>query len=536
MRRITTRAAALRRDERGGMIIFGLFVFLLLLLAGGMAVDFMRTETARGRLQATLDGAVLAAADLDQDKDPVEVVRDYVAKAGLDPFLIDVDVTEIAGQRIVTASAKSDVTMHFMKMVGIDFLPAPARSTASEAVSNLDVSLVLDMSGSMEGDKLDQLQAAAKNFVGIVYDTMGAEKILLNVVPYATQVAAPAGLLDMLGAFLREHSYSNCVSFSAADFTETSILEAAALPQGGHFDPFYTWGPLRYDDVTFVCNPDPSTEVLTLASTQREIEDYIDGLVAEGNTSIDVGMKWGAALIDPDLGSTLNEFANGPSAAGINPVALWGDRSTDKVIVLMTDGKNTTEYRLPATLGTWSDVYIDDARDEFWVRQTDDRDADDDNRYSNDTWFWVDGRVAGRNNFWRRDNRFPHGGGRIEDNVRRLTYEELFSRVSVYYNAYYHHYLQNFDRTELDTWYWDFLDMSLSTSAKNARLEAICTAAKNQGVQVFTVGFEVEDDEAIIMEDCASSRAHFFRVSGGGDLTTAFESIARQITELRLTE
>lgn len=76
-----------RQSEEGGMTIFSLFMLVLILTLGGMAVDLMRFETTRAKLQGTLDRATLAAADLDQTLPPAEVVRDYFAKTGMTQFL-----------------------------------------------------------------------------------------------------------------------------------------------------------------------------------------------------------------------------------------------------------------------------------------------------------------------------------------------------------------------------------------------------------------------------------------------------------------
>jgi len=70
---------------------------------------------------------------------------------------------------------------------------------------------------------------------------------------------------------------------------------------------------------------------------------------------------------------------------------------------------------------------------------------------------------------------------------------------------------------------------------KNARLDQICTAAKNQGILVYTIGFEVSDNDATYMESCATSTSHFFRVAGD-EVFVAFASIARQINELTLVK
>ncbi len=72
-------------------------------------------------------------------------------------------------------------------------------------------------------------------------------------------------------------------------------------------------------------------------------------------------------------------------------------------------------------------------------------------------------------------------------------------------------------------------------STKNARMSSICSAAKAQGITIFAVGLEISDSSATMMENCASSSAHFFRVEGL-DIGYAFQAIASQINQLRLIQ
>ncbi|WP_185020623.1 Tad domain-containing protein [Histidinibacterium lentulum] len=533
---MTCRLLVLRRDESGGFVIFGLFLFVAMLIVTGLAVDMMRTENTRSKLQNALDRAVIAAADLDQMLDPEAVVEDYMTKAGLASNLVSVSVTDTATSRIVSAEAKADVPMFFIRMVGIDRISAPAASVATEAISDLEVSLVVDVSGSMSGSKIAALQDAANSFATVLLETMGPERISINIVPYSTQVAAPAGLLDLMPGFARDHGRSNCISFDGADFGDVPFAGSADLAQAAHFDPFYSWGPLSNETRrAFVCNPQDWAELALMQNDLDDIEAFIGRLEAGGNTSIDVGLKWGAALLDPSMGPILSLHENGVSGL-VNPVAAYDDPEADKIIVLMTDGMNTVEHRLRGIdMSALSDVYIDDSRNELWVREVDTFDADGDGRRSSDEWFNPRFRINNWANFWRRDTEWPYGSGRISENVRQLTYEELFSRVSVYYNAYYHHYIQEYRYDDWYDWYHGILDSSIGTTEKNARLSRICDETKEKGIRIFSVGFEVNDDAALVMADCASSDSHFYRVAGN-DLITTFEQIARTITELRLTQ
>jgi hypothetical protein len=58
--------ARFSRAEDGGLLVFGLFMVVPMLIAAGIAVDKIRFEYERTRLQNTADSAVLAAASLAQ--------------------------------------------------------------------------------------------------------------------------------------------------------------------------------------------------------------------------------------------------------------------------------------------------------------------------------------------------------------------------------------------------------------------------------------------------------------------------------------
>jgi hypothetical protein len=235
------------RSEDGSMVIFGLFLLLMMLTVGGLGFDFMRYEAQRTRLQATLDRAVLAAAAMDQPLDAKEVVLDYFAKAGLSGYIDanDIDVVNTLTSRRVTASASMTVDATLLRFVGIHSLSAPAAGSAEESASQTEISLVLDVSGSMGWNsqsgksKIWELRNAARKFVNIVLCnpadpeetvdcTVEPGKVSVNIVPYSEQVLVGESLLSLFNA-TSEHVYSSCVTFAADDFTTTAITPAQQL-------------------------------------------------------------------------------------------------------------------------------------------------------------------------------------------------------------------------------------------------------------------------------------------------------------------
>jgi len=65
-----------------------------------------------------------------------------------------------------------------------------------------------------------------------------------------------------------------------------------------------------------------------------------------------------------------------------------------------------------------------------------------------------------------------------------------------------------------------------------------CSAMKNEGVLVYTVGFKVGGQPSAVttLSSCASGTEKFFRAENGDELRSAFRAIAEDITNLRLSK
>jgi Flp pilus assembly protein TadG len=141
---------AFGRDEDGSIIILTILLLIIMLVLGGMAVDFMRYEARRAALQSVSDRAVLAAANLNQTVNSRAVVEDYFAKAGFTSAIVGTPtVVDGGNSRTVSVTSQVDVNTFYLRLIGIDTLQAPARSSATEGVGKVEISLVLDVSGSM---------------------------------------------------------------------------------------------------------------------------------------------------------------------------------------------------------------------------------------------------------------------------------------------------------------------------------------------------------------------------------------------------
>jgi hypothetical protein len=84
----------------------------------------------------------------------------------------------------------------------------------------------------------------------------------------------------------------------------------------------------------------------------------------------------------------------------------------------------------------------------------------------------------------------------------------------------------------------------LGTTSKSAadtelekRLAGMCTAMKNEGIEVFTIMFQLSDaDLENLYRNCASSSSNFFNSPTNEALAQAFRAIGGRLTELRIAQ
>jgi len=568
------------RDEDGAMIIFGLMIFGLMLAIGGLSFDLMRYEAHRERLQSTLDRAVLAAASLTQTLDPKQVVLDYFAKAGMSDFIGPEDITVIQGisSRTVSATARINVPLHHGVLSaftgtagGSSTLVAEGNSTAQESIGNVEISMVLDVSGSMRSySRLTNLKIAAKDFLDTVYDAAEPGAVSTSIIPYATQVNAGATLLSY---FTRngDHDMSHCVNFSSSDFNATALSTTTALDQTAPFDPWaderntygYAAGERPPNPVCAPVVAQPGTSnpseadraIIPWSVNKAALKTYIDNLVADGNTSTDVGVKWGAALLDPQARTVAaSMIANGDVDNFVAGRPFnYADGDAMKILVVMTDGAHTSQYYMNNYRSGYSFVWRTVAGDDthYYIWSDGEGSTPDLDPPTNQTE-WV--CTYSRNGYcynWEQQpikywfdayNTNTDGSGSTQyqwvtkppAGAERLTWAQVWNDIPPeYFSDEILYEMGTLNDTERNA--YEYAMRSVGSSTKNARFDAICQAVKDNNVIVFSIGLEVTSSNAARLQDCASSPSHYYDVDNL-DISYAFKSIASQINQLRLTQ
>lgn len=535
------------RDEKGSIIVFVLVVFSAMFLVGGTAVDLARHENLRSTLQYNLDRAVLAAASLKQIRDPDTVVQDYMSKVvTIEAFTIDVTSVVATNARTVSATATANLSTWFLSMAGINEMPITARSAASERIPNLEISLVLDVSGSMNGSKLRNLKSAAKEFVTTMMTGVDPDSVTISVVPFNQNVAPSDSIVKHLNVDLTQ-TVSNCLDFSDASFEDVAIDPTVQQRQGVYTTLYGSFQNLSDDSETCVLGE--KFEILAYASDESKLHTKIDDLSTTGWTAAHLGMKWGVALLDPKFQSVANGMiSDGEINAGLAGIpAQYDDHETLKVVILMGDGANTYEFRFKDDYRTnSSDLWeiVDDEPGVFTHLTYNGRTYTGSSYerycgqsgitcfYSEPVNFFLNRQSNGKfydisKNNWLSSKDFNllkvAKGTR---SYRQLPWDEAWSKMPAQY----------YDSVTGSNSLNDLVNgSSRQTDDADKVLSKSCSAAEYAGIIVYTIGYETNYSTSKKLMDCASTESHYYPAAGT-DISTVFASIAASIQKLKLTQ
>lgn len=516
-----------------------------MVMMGGLAVDLMRYEQTRTTLQNTLDRATLASASLTQTLNPRTVVADYFTKAGMDKYLKGVTVSEGMNFRNVMADAAAATDPYFLHLIGQDQMDAKGHSMAEQRVTNVEIMLVLDVSGSMASNsKLANLKTAANEFVDTVLSSDAEHKISIGLVPFNGQVNIGPDLRGKYTALTDDPAVANvqCVDMPSSVYNATALPTNTAMSMTAHADTYsgtnQTNAWVSYTDTTYAIGynatnnagnvwcPPIATNIIRLPSESiTALQGQINGLVAVGATSINAGLKWGLALMDPSAQQMYTQLigANKMSADLAGRPYSFTDPEAMKVIVLMTDGEHFAEERVNTAYKTgWSDLYK----------------SNNDGNYS----VYLSS-ISGSNKYWvphlSRFQATPWTNSTNNGAYTQQKWPEVWSAMRLSYVAW-QFYARGLGSTTTarNTEYTNrmaaFRSQTATTSMDN-QLQQICALAKGQGVIVYGIAFEAPTNGQTQIRNCSTSAAHYFNASGL-QIRTAFRAIASNISQLRLTQ
>ncbi len=194
-------------------LLFGVSLFPLL-AASGVAIDYGSSSNVRTKLASMADAAALVGASkvgkshTEKAAAAEAEFKSLAAAQGLSG-IAKAEFIELKDGLRVEASAS--VKPKFMGMFGAKPLMVAAAADAQLSMSNVEVALVLDNTGSMVKD-MQSLRDAAKGFAETVFSNSTVGGVRMALVPYTASVnvgrlAMPMSTMDT-GANSAHHAQS----------------------------------------------------------------------------------------------------------------------------------------------------------------------------------------------------------------------------------------------------------------------------------------------------------------------------------------
>lgn len=352
-----------RNDRRGNYGMMLAAVAPLLLLAAGFGINVAQLSTARSNLLAALDSAVTSTArDIS-----IGVIAPENAQPLIEAFLIangqrvfsEGDRITLSGvvidrfRKTVRAEASVRVDVMFPLFGSANQQTITTASEARYSDRRIEVVMVLDVTGSMQGNKIKNLRTAAKSAVeGLLSGNKHiADRVRVALVPYAEAVNVGSALAraavfqeDAAGPDLPPPGWTPAATLADNCATERKLKDDSpdfsddgpdAVGRNNE-DKEYRKRVNRDDRLSkSAC---PSASVLPLTADKARLDKAIDGFKANGWTAGGIATQWGYYMLSPKWRRTIADAGLGAGPADHDPDKIA------KIAILMTDGEFNTAF------------------------------------------------------------------------------------------------------------------------------------------------------------------------------------------------
>lgn len=477
-------------DERGSLIPAVAGSILVLTGATGLTVDGARMFYVKDVLQKSLDSAGLAAGHaLDVDNMEVDAREFFEANiASVDNVAsgANMNITVSDDNETITLTADATVSATFMSIFGFGDITVSASTEITRETRGMELVLVMDNTGSMRhDDKIDTMKEAATNLVDAVYgDEETNTNLWVGVVPYITQVNVGNThdtWLSTDGQTLVDTGFPDTEWMGCIAARDDGLDETDTPPTDEPFEPYH-WQDTDYEgwhyengtgwvfgqtDNNWFDETDSNTitileennrtdaigpnrgcgeQITPLVAEKTKVTDAIDDMApwSFGGTATPMGLVWGWRVLSPRWRGLW---------AGSEPELPvdYGTPFMDKVIVVLTDGKN--EFIEPSS---WPDP------------------------------------LPGISDYTAYGTAADMGHASVDE-----------------------------ARDDLDE-----------------RFDRICANIKDDSVIIYSITFGSTPDDTVktAFENCATNPSFYFHAPTAASLESAFETIGRQLSNLRLSK
>lgn len=198
-----------RKDERGVFLVLFALIAVVLIAASGAVVDFTRVQQARTRAQIALDAAALALQSTINTSGVTADTLKVKAQALLTERIGDSSVTAVVESATpntasgkLTISGYISVPTYFVQLVGVKNIRSAMLSEVTRSSSDIEVSLSIDITGSMAtvtcswwqwnctpSDKIGDLITASNTLIDLLVSTTQTPTYSkMAIVPWSNSV------------------------------------------------------------------------------------------------------------------------------------------------------------------------------------------------------------------------------------------------------------------------------------------------------------------------------------------------------------
>ncbi|WP_420409027.1 pilus assembly protein TadG-related protein [Hoeflea sp.] len=534
------------KDKSGNFALtFGVLA-VPVMVAGGLAVDYIGMSVEKSKLQNAVDSAALMVArEGTITKEQALQIAQHTISANYGINAAQVSVSLDTDEATVHASMAQPLV--FGSFMGKKKADVTAEATASYAYTKYEIALVLDTTGSMAGGKLVSLQNAVIGLVdGMAALGLNQDQIKFSLVPYA-------GFVNVGPQYGPKINGAGMITAPAADWIDQDAK--APVPQSDLPSEFSRFAMFRHLKVDW---PGCVETRIPVGNAKHDVDDTVPDITDPNSLftpffAIDEpDNKWG--------------YPNSYLPDGGKPVKGKGNNTSDaeKVDQLARYGR-TGKYNKPnnaveALLETlkWKNVKIDDSPSKFYSNKNDPKGPGfgceveplvpltTDFKLITDTVKKL--KANGSTNMlegvmwgWRTlSSRKPFSGGAPESDS---SVEKIMIFLTDGQNSFGN---LNNDLGSAYTSMGYLVDGRLdgmtagnigqTNDALDKKTLSACTNAKKDGIELYTIRLE-EPDAATgtMLQQCASSPSHFFDAPSRQQLAPIFDAIKKGVVKLRLT-